>query len=230
MGTLRGYITIAELENIANITVTDQTEAYDQISFAEELIDQYVGFQDKAYNGQATGTITSVDETTIVDNSSDSQINFTQGNYLQNCILQIISGPGAGESRRIVASGYCYVEVEEAFDTEPTNESVYRIYQLAKFPRRKDSIYKSSVDKYYKFIPEKVKNAVAAQIQFANEMGEEYFTGPDTDANSESIGNYSYSNGGVGSGGAQTAPVRMISPKARTLLRGIVNRTGQIVG
>lgn len=228
MGTLRGYLTIEELETLANITVTDEDEAYDQISFAEELIDEYVGYQDQhiPVGQHHQGVVTSVSTTTIFDISDNSPLKLSSSGYFAGSIIKIIGGPGAGESRRIVSSEDGSVTVESAFTTTPTSDSTYVIIQLAKFPRRQDIYFEDTTDSYYRTIPEAVKKAVAAQISYMIEMGDEFFIGGGADMSSESIGNYSYQNGGGGT--PQSATVRLISPKARTLLRGIMNRKGRL--
>ena len=148
--------------------------------------------------------------------------------YLDKCVIEFLSGDEAGTTRSIVAhdksaSSITY-DGSELGDLAVGN--IFKIYQLAKFPRKKDVVYRDSV--YYKSIIRQVKDAVIAQAEFIVEMGDEYFSGNESDAGSESIGNYSYSNAS-GGGGQQSATVKMVAPKARTLLRGIINRLGKIV-
>ena len=110
--------------------------------------------------------------------------------------------------------------------TTPDATSFYKIYQLGKFPRHCDVTFYSqqTPDTYYKQIPEAIKRAVAAQIEFMIEMGDNYFSGDDANKQSESIGDYSYSN----ADGA-TGINRLIAPKVKMLLRGIKRRTGTFV-
>ena len=223
--TLRNYISQDEVERLCDITITSSTEAKDHIELAEETIDNWVGYQEKHFEGQCLGTFTAVNGNDLQDISSDSSLD-QQDNYFANCVVEIIGGKGAGQIRRIASSMFKIITVAEPFTTEPDSTSVYRIYQLAKFPRCKDVYIEPQTLTYYKTIPEKVKLAVAAQIDYQIQMGDDYFKGADTDSTSESIGNYSYSNGGIGSGGSQTARVRQISPKARAILNGITNRKG----
>lgn len=223
MATLRGYLTIAELESKLNITVSDNDEAWEQISFAEELIDRYVGPQQQHIRADQMfrGDIVSVSGTTVVDNSSDSSLTIGTDGYFAGAVIEILAGPGVGERRRITDSSSGQLTIESEFTTPPTSASVYWIHQLAKFPRKKDMVYHE--DKYYRTIPEVVKNAVAAQVGYMIEQGESFFAGDDADLDSERIGNYSYSKGG---NGGQSASVKLVAPKARTLLRGIMNRKG----
>lgn len=223
MATLRGYLTIEELESKLNITVSDQDEAWEQIDFAEELIDRYVGPQDQHIRGDQMflGAIVSVSGTTVIDDSADTPLSIGTEGYFSGSVIEILAGPGVGERRRITDSQNGQVTIESAFTTTPTSASVYWIHQLAKFPRKKDMVYHE--DKYYRTIPEVLKNAVAAQVGYMIEQGDSFFSGDGADLDSERIGNYSYSKGG---GGSQSASVRLVAPKARTILRGIMNRKG----
>lgn len=221
----RSYLSQSELEQFANITVTDATEADDQISQAEEMIDQYIGAQQKFYpytlNGRATAggassiTLAAIHQSTM------------QKDYLKWCEIEIIGGTGAGQRRKITAQTYeGVITVDSAWSTAPDSTSVYKIYQLGKLPRYKDVYFDSenSPQQYYKSIPENVKRAVAAQVEFMIEMGSRFFSSDQIEKVSESIGDYSYTNAeshqGVG---------RLIAPKAKMLLKGIRNITGQIV-
>jgi len=130
--------------------------------------------------------------------------------------LEIIGGTNAGERRKITASEDGVLTVSQAFTSEIDDTSAYRIYQLGLFPRTQDTYYKDQT--YYKSIPEAVKRATAAQVEFIIEKGEEYFKGP-TDLTSESIGDYSYTRKVAGE-------ESMIAPKAKMFLRGFINRVG----
>jgi hypothetical protein len=95
---------------------------------------------------------------------------------------------------------------------------VYRIYQLAKFPRTQDATLVNNI--YYKYIPEMVKKACLAQVQYMIEMGDDFFnSGADKD--SENIDGYSYK--------VKDGTRRMISPKAKDYLHGIMNRKGILI-
>jgi len=228
MGTLRNYISQADLQSLIDITITNSAEANEQISIAEEMVDNWVGPQDKHIKSEFRGTLTAVNGVVVQDTSPDSQLS-QPDNYFINCVIEIVGGTGAGQTRRISESTSNILTVDSAWTTTPDSTSVYRVHQLAKFPRIKDVMLEPETQTYYKPIPEKVKLAVAAQVAYMINMGDDYFAGADADATSENIGNYGYSNGGIGSGGSQTARVRQMSPKARSILNGITNRRGQFV-
>lgn len=220
----RNYLTEDELEQYADITVTDQDEMFDQISQAEELIDSYVGTQIKAVREVIMGKATGGSATSI--NLQTTHQNVFYKNYFIYCVLEIIGGTGAGQQTYITGSTYEGVVTTESMDTSPDSTSVYKIYQIGKFPRcgEPDEFFDSinSPFQYYKSIPEMVKRATAAQLQYMIEMGDKYFSTDKAGLQSESIGDYSYSKG-------STELSNLIAPKAKMYLRGIKNRLGSIV-
>lgn len=221
----RGYLSHSELEQFANITITDSDEADDRISQAEELIDMYVGPQIKAFESDITGR-PGAGASTSITLQLDQQ-NIYEIDYFKLCEVEIIGGTGAGQRRKCTGSTKAGVlTVDSAWSTVPDTTSFYKIYQLGKFPRQEDVIFYSlqSPSTYYKSIPEAVKRAVAAQVEFMIEMGDDYFSSDRAEKDSESIGDYSYSNM-AGAAGVQ----RLIGPKVKILLRGIRNRLGVII-
>ncbi len=224
MASKRNYLTQAELSEFADITVTDPTEADDQISMAEELIDGFVGFQEKFYKSSLTALAASGGANSLTL-SSEHQ-NTYNADYFAGCQVEIIGGTGSGQRRIISSSTKAgVITTTENWTTAPDSTSFYKIYQLGKFPRRCDVHFDSisGADKHYKSIPEAVKRATAAQVEYVINMGVDFFSGADSDKQSESIGDYSYSNapGSVGSN-------KLIAPKAKMLLRGIRNIKGTI--
>lgn len=221
----RGYLSQAELEQFANIQVEITEEADDVISQAEEIIDSFVGYQEKFFGSELKGLAVGGSTTTI--SLETEHQNVYQKNYFQGCEVEIIGGTGAGQRRTISSSTYAgQITVSEAFDTAPTVGSFYRIYQLGKFPRVQDVEYytKSEPYTYYKAIPENVKRAVAAQVEFIVEMGNSYFNSDKTRKQSESLGDYSYS---YGNGGQEIDNI--IAPKAKMLIRGYKRRIGELL-
>ena len=225
MASKRAYVTIAEVAELADITITNTTEAEDQISQAEEMIDAYVGVQDKFYKSQLTALAAGGSSNGLTLNTQHQ--NTYNKNYFSGCQIEIIGGTGAGQRRIISTSTKAgAIVVTENWTTTPDSTSFYKITQLGKFPRCNDVYFDSinAADTYYKSIPEAVKRAVAAQMQYIIEMGQEFFAGDQTDKQSESIGDYSYTNA-QGASGAN----KLIAPKAKILLRGIKNIKGDIL-
>jgi hypothetical protein len=227
MSSRRGYLTQPELEEYADINVLDAAEADDQISQAEELIDSYVGYQEKAIGIEYRVEVSAVNGTTISDTAAGSQLVYND-DFFVGCEAEVIAGTGAGQRRRVTGSSKAdkSITVETEFTTQLDATSILRVYQLAKFPRLKDMHTSRDGSRYYRSIPDAVRRATAAQVQYMIEMGMDFFSGSDSDMDSESIGNYSFSRG---SSGGQSATVKMIAPKARVLLRGIKNSTGRLV-
>lgn len=220
----RGYLSQDELEQFANISVTDTSEADDVISQAEELIDAFVGFQEMFMPEPLEG-LAAAGGASSLTLESDQQNNY-DANYFQNCEIEILGGTGEGERNRILSSTKAGVlTMADAWDTTPSTDSFYRIYQLGKFPRIYDVVSNtvSGTSTYYKSIPEAVKRAVAAQVEYIINMGDDFFRTDKADKTSESIGDYSYSTKE-----GRAGVMRLIAPKAKLLLRGYINRVGQI--
>ena len=211
MASRRGYITTDELNTAYGITATDA-----EINRAEELIDSYVGFQDKALSTELTGMATAGAAATLT--LPANYVNAYDNNYLAGKEIEILSGTGAGQRRTIASSTRAGVlTVSPDWTTQPDATSLFRISQLGKFPRIKDRFYHSLTQPayYYHTIPEPVRAAVAAQV--------EYMQNTDTNEElmeSEHIDDYSYTR-------ADTSTERLISPKAKALLRGYRNRKGR---
>lgn len=224
MASKRGYLTISELEEFADITVTNDTEAEDRISQAEEIIDLYVGFQEKAVGFDFYG-LTSAGSATTLTLQANHQ-NVYEKDYFKGCMVEIVGGTGVGQ--RSVCTGSTKAGVLTLQDTLSTaldSTSFYKIFQLGKFPRQEDAWYDSenNTDTWYKTIPEEVKRAVAAQVEYVIEMGDSFFASDKSEKKSESIGDYSYTN-------ADTGTIeKLIAPKAKMFLRGIRNRKGAII-
>lgn len=217
----RQYLSQSELAEYANITIIDETEADDRISQAEELIDAYVGFQDKALHTEVMGKATAGGSTSLTLQTKHQ--NIYEADYFTYCYVEIIGGTGAGQRVKITSSTKAGVLTTSAFSTSPDSTSVYRIYQLGKFPRySKDTFYNSeeTPTKWYKFIPEEVKRATAAQIEYVIDMGENYFSSDATDKTRERLDDYEYEKD-------KPALTKLIAPKARQLLKQYVNRVGK---
>lgn len=225
----RGYLSQDELEQFANINVTDATEADDKISQAEELIDAYVGPQPKFMQEEILGRVAAATASTLTLQSN--QQNVYEPDYFFLCEIEIVNGTGAGQRKKISDSTLAGVlTLDSNWTTTPDTTSLYRVYQLGKFPRIQDAQFfsESTPNTYYKSIPEAVKRAVAAQVAYIIEMGEGFFVGDEADKVSESIGDYSYTKGS-GAQGSAGGFAKLIAPQTKLLLRGFINRTGQIV-
>ena len=216
--------------NYATLAVVQAEEAaatLAQIDLAEQAIDNYIGQQQKHIPNTFRVEPTAFQNSgkTIIDTSNNTQL-YQRDGYFVNCLIEIIGGTGAGQARLITSSDYDdrSVTITDAWTTEPDTTSFFKIYQLGKFPRAQDVLMNNAGTAYYKSVPDQVKQAVIAQVQFIIAQGDSFFEGDDTSKESESIGDYSYTRGG---GGGQASSVRMLGPRARTLLKGFKNSIGQ---
>lgn len=218
----RGYLSQDELKQFANITITDPTEADDVISQAEEILDAYIRRADKFIPVPLHGIATSGSKTTLIDTSNDTPLNFDD-DYFNGCEIEIVGGTNAGERKRITDYDRSsnQITVESDFTSAIDATSVYIISQLGLFPRYKDVFHLDST--YYKRIPEAIKRATAAQVEYIIEKGDSFFKGG-ADFKSESIDDYRYERG-EGSTGRSA----LIAPKARQFLSGYINRIGELI-
>jgi hypothetical protein len=216
MTVRRHYIEIAD--------VPTSTEA--NVALAEELIDRYVGPQQKFIQSETSGRISAIDGAVIFDTNDQTSLNITS-NYYSFCVLEMISGAAAGKREVIKTSDQDgkSVTLWAALSTAPAAGDYFKIYQLAKFPRIDDWDIPAGSNTYYKSIPELVREATVAQTLFIMSKPAAYFTGNSTDMKSEKFLNYQYERS---AGAAEGSLNALISPQARSLLRGILNRKGRM--
>ncbi|MCG3176832.1 MAG: hypothetical protein MOGMAGMI_01796 [Candidatus Omnitrophica bacterium] len=220
MASNRNYVSTTEVDTYTDnaFVCTDE-----MINKAEEIIDGYVGYQEKFYDYELFGQAAGGSANTITLQLKEQ--NLHEQDFFKYCYVEIVSGVGAGQ-RRIVSSSTKagVLTVQSNWTTAPTSESYYKIYQLGKFPRIEDVSYFSDSTPYIylKSIPEAVKRAVAAQVEYMQAMGAGFFKSNKSTLDSESIGDYSYSRGSNGVSSVHT----LIAPKAKEYLSGIRNRTG----
>lgn len=228
---------------------SDFSSADDLISTAEEMIDSYVGPQIKWFriastdnagiytppdwepntpiNRELRGRVSAVASNTQF-NLQTYQQNAYQQDFFAWCWVEIIGGTGIGQTNWVTGSTLAgQLTVQTAWTTPIDTTSVYRLYQLGKFPRVQD-VYFDSLNqpvRYYKTIPDAVRRAVAAQCAYINRMGRAFFESDAAYMESQKVGTYSYKRA-ISKGDSE----RMhIAPEARELLRGIINRKGSII-
>lgn len=224
--TKRGYLSQDELSLYADITITDEDEMNERISHAEEIIDAWAGFQTRAICEKLDGRATSGTTNTIT--LQEKHQNIYEKDYFLYTIIEIIGGTGVGQQRRCIGSTKAGVLTTlDVWGTVPDSTSVYRIYQLGKFPTKDQEFYDTDTEtpQYYRYILENVRRAVAAQVEYMIEMGDEYFSSNNADKVSESIGDYSYS---LGSKGNPSGLDKIVSPKAKAYMRGVRCIVGEL--
>lgn len=225
METARGYLSKTELTAYApGVTGTDP-EKLALIARAEALIDSYIGHQDQAVRPLRDVARAATDNT-LQMSASDAQ-GANGFNYLKGCQITILDGTGEGQVRYIASNTLDgTVTISEDWTTNPDTTSYYRVEQVGKLPRRGKDLTNDTVNgqnRYFRVIPVAVKQAVAAQAEYIQQMGDAYFTGGDSNMQSESSDGYSYTRGENGTNGKG-----LIAPAARSYLAGagIINRAG----
>lgn len=214
----RRYLSFAELEQFADIRITNEQEAKDRISQAEELLDAYLGFAEKFLKRELLCVVKSVDGKNI-----EIDKNYKSG-FLTYTSFEVLKGGGQGSRNEIEDNEDDKITCV-ATPTDVEEGSVLRIYQLGKYPRAKDcQIFGQS---WIKTIPEEIRRGVAFQVAFMIEQGDEYFNTDVSAKTSESIGDYSYSKGGSNqNSGFSTS---LISPRTKDIVKNFVNRVGKFV-
>ncbi len=142
--------------------------------------------------------------------------------------MEIIGGTNEGERRRILSydKDTQTITVASAFTSAIDTTSAFVIRQLGLFPRNNAGSNRDVRvinETYYKRIPEAIKRAVAAQVEYLVEKGDSYFKGG-ADFKSERIDDYSYERAGSAVG-----IEAMIAPKARLFLKGYKRRVGRLI-
>lgn len=222
MPSKRNYVTTSEVDTYTDSAFTATNE---MITKAEELIDAYVGYVQKYFQHELIGRATAGASSSITLETDEQ--NKYEKDYFKWCYVEIVSGTGEGQRRIVSTSSKAGVlTVQTAWDTTPDSDSYYKIYQLGKFPRQEDvDFYSESTPSIYlKSIPEAVKRATCAQVEYMQTMGANYFKSNKGTLESESLGDYSYTKG-QSIGSVDT----LIAPKAKDYLKGITVRTGTIV-
>lgn len=230
MSSRRNYLTSLDtLKEYANITINDEDEAWDQISQAEAIIDAFVGWQDRFIERKYQGEITSVNGTTVIDSGSGNSMDVTN-DFFMGCEIEMVSGAAKGQIRPITSSTKLSksITIGSAFSPVAAAGDMFVIRQIGKFPRDCDVVSSRDGTRYAKYVPDAVVQAVCAQVEYMINMGSTYFASGSLQMRAEKIGNYAYEKGST-SEPTQSDAVKLVAPKARTLLRGIKNRTGRLV-
>lgn len=219
----RGYVSKEEVADYTGAVVGTITDAI--IQKAEEIIDGIVGYHEKFMPNVVEGKVSVATANTLT--LEDTHQNTNQNDYYVLCEVEIIGGTGAGQRRKITGSTLAGVlTVDTNWTTQIDSTSIYKIYQLGKFPRQQDIYFDSrnTPNTYYKTIPDAIKRAVCAEYEYILEMGDSFFAGGGDSVISERIGDYSYQNAD-----GDVSEDDLVSNKVKLLLTGYIKRTGKII-
>lgn len=230
------YIDVSELATyILTISgITNSGLAAAHVTAAEQVIDAYVGpgwrfYPEVTGNPLVATSGTSLQADVFGDSSREPNYWAHGGLYVE--VLSNPSGPGAvGEGRLVVASSGDTVTLATAFSATLGTDAEFRTYQRSAFPRAWHINAKAAP-----FLPHELKVATAYQVEYGMQAGGEAFglstaqlvTDERGGIQSESYGSgYSYSRD---SSRVQGLAV-YLAPRARVLLRRLINSTGHLVG
>lgn len=212
---------------LADVQSAVPTATSDTLNLAEELIDQYVGPQQSFQSFELIGRV----QSSPAANQFNLQANKDQGAYQQdffkNAEVEIVGGTGAGQIAHVLTNILPgLVTTYENFSSALDSTSIYKIYQLGKFPRMQDVYldgYNSPVQ-YYKPVPIKVRDAVIEQCKFIIKMGANFFITDSYSMDAEVLDKYRYQRKNL-AGDINL----LVSPTSKQLLKGIMNRKGQFL-
>jgi hypothetical protein len=231
MSTTRGYLTDAQYQQITGeSSLGASAEAI--INRAEAIIDSFIGNWVPAIAAHYDGALGAVTDASTMTLAAEHIPQMPGTNYLKGMVLEMLTGDAAGQYRTITGQTSAgLLTVDTAFDNLPAVGDIYHIYQMGKVPRAFTSDLRSfdteSGIVYAKVVPSALREAVAWQAKYMQELGDAYFDGQQLLLDSESFGGYSYTKGDNAKGGRA-----MIAPKARQSLSGtgIIKRTAHFSG
>lgn len=231
MSTTRGYLTDTQYQQITGAAALGDT-ADKIINRAEAIIDGYIGNWLPAIAAQYDGALASVTDGSNVTLATEHVTQMPGVNYLKGMVIEMLTGDAAGQYRMIESqTALGLLTLDTAFNPVPVAGDIYHIYQMGKVPRARTndlrSFAASGTTTYVKTVPAALREAVAWQVKYMQELGDQYFDGQQLLMNSESFGGYSYQKGENAQGGKA-----IIAPKARQVLSGtgIINRTAELTG
>lgn len=233
MTTLRGYLNDAQYQQITGAASIggDESATDPIIGRAETIIDAYIGNWQPAIAEHYDGAAADASSTGMI--IAPEHVRQLPGvNYLKGMVLEMLSGDAEGIFRVITSqTATGALTFDRDFDEAKAPEAgdIYHIYQVGKVPRAHSNDLRAFVSgdvrTYAKTVPQALREAVAWQVKYMQELGDTYFDGSQMQYDSERIGSYSYSKGdsakGIGS---------LVAPKARQTLSGtgLINRTASI--
>ena len=211
--------------------VTDEALAAKFITDAERVIDAYVGGGPRFYpelTGNPSFTVASGVTTLPSSIFGSRRPNYWAkgGVYIE--ILNSADASNIGARRLVVASSVESVTLDTGFDTELTAAAQFVFIQDSQFPRLWDSNILGDPH-----MPQVLKLAVAAQVEYGIAYGSEAFGLGDSSIVDDESGNVQSRTYGSGYSESRDTRrteglARWIAPRARVLLRALLNSTGAI--
>lgn len=123
---------------LGNVLDKSGTGAYTQHNDGESVLEENVNYD----ANRTVGTVSSAAPTTLTDSSKSWTYNYGAGMSEMGGQLEsvaIVSGPGAGQSRKVVSSTANSLTVDSAWDVVPTSDSKYSLQYIAEHNIVKDN-------------------------------------------------------------------------------------------
>lgn len=230
------YITPNELPQYIHTMsgVTDEVLAARFISEAERFVDAFVGPAHKFYTelvGELDQQVASGATAWPASLFGDREPNYwaVGGVYVE--IIQADAAPSlVGQSRLVVSSSGGQVVLASGFGVAAPAGTRFTYRQRSRFPRAQDRDLRG-----YPRMPDDLKAGVAYQVEYGIKFGSESFgLGDDAVSTDPDDGVQSRTYGSGYSESRDTSKRRgmavWIAPKARTVLRRLLNATGYLRG
>lgn len=227
------YILPSELPTYIHTmsAVTNEGLAAKFITDAERIIDAYVGPGQRFYP-ELTGN-PSANVASGATSFSAQVFGSRRPNYWAKggAYIEILSGADTaviGTKRLVIASDGNTLTLDSGFAGALTTSTQFRFYQESQFPRWADGNILGDPR-----MPNVLKAAVAAQVEYGIAYGSEAFGLGDSDVVDDEAGNVQTRS--YGSGYSETRDTRRteglarwIAPRARVLLRSLLTTTGRV--
>lgn len=214
--------------------VTDTALAARFISDAERIIDAFVGPALRFYpdwTGTTNAVIASGATTWTADIFGTRRPNYWAKGGIYIELLEVAGSPGStlvGEQRLAIASQDNQVTLATAFSDAVASGSSFLIHQESRFPRAWDSDPFGTPR-----LPDELKVAVAWQVEYGILFGSEEFGLGDSAVATDADGQVQSRTYGSGYSetripGEKRGLATWIAPKARAVLRELLNSTGYL--
>lgn len=213
-------------------SVTDESVAATFISDAERVIDAFIGPGQKFYQrlgGEVLATVASGATSLTASIFGDRRPNYWAAGGAYITIVSAADSALNGERRLIVSSlNPNTVTLASGFSAALAAGAQFHFNQESAFPRVWDQDTWGNPD-----IPELLKEAVAAQVEYGIAYGSEAFGLGDTTISADTAGDITSRTYGSGYSESRDARRRdglavWIAPRARVLLRRLLNSTGTL--
>ena len=165
MTDLYQYITLLELQERRDESLVNPSQSL--LRQAQQMIDQAIPTFYEGINSRSFKAKRRFNNATFSTNSVTISDSVSIDNYYQRCVVRVLTGTHSNKLLFVTASTNNVLTVEDGI----VGSGDIFIYQHAKFPREVDTI--RGQNRYDKFIPEFLKDAVVMQYNYLEAQGGE---------------------------------------------------------